>query len=173
MLDAVRRRSVVSEYASLKSMAGLSLIRNMVLERSWYAGHPAYEHADGRIVRAYLHLLNAAVRSTPPGVVSADASKLATLCELAEKDVAENWEVLTAGWVLIDDGLLLHRGIEHFVSMVSGLHASTIAAAEEAVTKVEKAIASTVVAQPGRRPSFVGKRGSKKSGGKEEVNDVP
>lgn len=65
-------------------------------------------HGDPRLVRAALHMQQAAWAATPPGSVPSSFEKLAEAARLTPAEVELHYSVLTQGWSLEDDGRLHH-----------------------------------------------------------------
>lgn len=76
---------------------------------------PSFTSKDPRVVRAGLWMMDAAWRSVFPGSIPSAFEPLSQITRLTESEVATNFEVLTAGWVLQEDGRLHHLQLEELV----------------------------------------------------------
>lgn len=94
-----------------RNMNCLSFLSNPSVLAEWTDGHPAFECANGAVVRGYLRMLKEAVRAREPGVLPSSSVALAEVTGLREAEVIEMWDVLTNGWVLTNDGNLQHDGV--------------------------------------------------------------
>lgn len=73
---------------------------------------PFFMHSDPRIIRAGFWMLDAAWHSPVAGSIPSDFPTLSVITRLGEAEVAENYLLLTHGWVLMNDGRLHHAQLE-------------------------------------------------------------
>ena len=69
---------------------------------------PAFCSGDADLVRACLHLLEAAWRSDSPGSLHSDIERLSQVLGLTVEKLQAHWDVLFEGWELREDGRLYH-----------------------------------------------------------------
>ena len=74
--------------------------------------------ADPRLVRAGIWMQDAAFKSAIPGSIQSSFSALSAITRLSEADVEKNYDLLTAGWDLREDGRLHHEVMSVLVARI-------------------------------------------------------
>ena len=121
-------------------MQSLFFLTTNVLRSEWIQNHPAFQSTDGAVVRAYMQMLNAAVRAPVGGLLPAASDQLAALCGLSEEQVIANWEVLTNSWVLTPEGCLHHAGVANYCFAVCELFSEQISEVHRQIAELESSI---------------------------------
>lgn len=134
-------------------MHSLFFLTTNVLRSEWIQDHPAFRSESGSLVRAYMQMLNAAVRAPVGGLLPAASDRLAAICGLSEEQVIANWEVLTYSWILTNEGSLQHDGVATYCAEVHEKFSDQIAEIHRNIADLESAVQLSLdIACDGAKP---------------------
>lgn len=151
---AVTSTSDKPSVGTASGQVSMAAVPCLPLQAAWLNESPAFQSPVANVVRAAFQMLDRAWRSIPAGTLPSQPAILAPMVGLTQTEMAQHFEVLTAGWEL-HDGRFVHEGLSDlarriWVSQADALDhlASTAPVVIQAPEEFELVSQDSVAASP-------------------------